>query len=204
MINTIDEFMEVWKRESDGTRKIMAALTDESLKQPVADDHRTLGRIAWHIIGSIPEMAERTGLKLDCPKESDPVPTTAEEIKKGYDPAATSLAAQVKKNWTDETLQVEDDMYGETWKRGTTLTILSIHEVHHRGQMTVLMRQAGLTVPGVFGLPKRNGSTTACNPRPYDWLCSRVPHRKREHQCVACRSSALALDERLMSSRQAA
>jgi uncharacterized damage-inducible protein DinB len=25
------------------------------------------------------------------------------------------------------------------------------HEIHHRGQMTVLMRQAGLKVPGVYG-----------------------------------------------------
>jgi uncharacterized damage-inducible protein DinB len=25
------------------------------------------------------------------------------------------------------------------------------HQAHHRGQMTVLMRQAGLTVPGVYG-----------------------------------------------------
>jgi uncharacterized damage-inducible protein DinB len=25
------------------------------------------------------------------------------------------------------------------------------HIIHHRGQMTVLMRQAGLKVPGVYG-----------------------------------------------------
>ena len=37
MIHTIEEFMEMWQRQSDGTRKIMAALTDESLKQEVAE-----------------------------------------------------------------------------------------------------------------------------------------------------------------------
>jgi uncharacterized damage-inducible protein DinB len=31
------------------------------------------------------------------------------------------------------------------------LRVLIQHEVHHRGQMTVLMRQAGLEVPGVYG-----------------------------------------------------
>ena len=31
------------------------------------------------------------------------------------------------------------------------LSALIRHEAHHRGQMTVLMRQAGLTVPGVYG-----------------------------------------------------
>ena len=45
-------------------------------------------------------------------------------------------------------------MYGETWKRGRTLGALVNHQIHHRGQMTVLMRQAGLEVPGVYGPAK--------------------------------------------------
>jgi uncharacterized damage-inducible protein DinB len=154
MFASIEEFMGAWKQESDGTRKIMGALTDESLKQAVADDHRTLARMAWHIIGSIPEMMNRTGLEVNSAKESDPIPTTAEEIKKAYDKAATTLAEEIKTKWADETLQVEDDIYGETWKRGLTLGILVNHEIHHRGQMTVLMRQAGLKVPGVYGPAK--------------------------------------------------
>ena len=46
---------------------------------------------------------------------------------------------------------VEDDMYGQKWKRGLTLGILITHQIHHRGQMTVLMRQAELKVPGIYG-----------------------------------------------------
>jgi uncharacterized damage-inducible protein DinB len=42
-------------------------------------------------------------------------------------------------------------MYGEHWPRGLTLQALVFHEIHHRGAMTVLMRQAGLTVPGIYG-----------------------------------------------------
>jgi uncharacterized damage-inducible protein DinB len=64
------------------------------------------------------------------------------------------MAEQVGENWTDETLLVTDNMYGETWKRGFSLFLLVTHEAHHRGQMTVLMRQAGLTVPGVYGPAK--------------------------------------------------
>jgi uncharacterized damage-inducible protein DinB len=60
----------------------------------------------------------------------------------------------VAKCWSDETLQIEDDMYGEMWKRGKTLGSLINHEIHHRGQMTVLMRQAGLKVPGIYGPSK--------------------------------------------------
>ena len=57
----------------------------------------------------------------------------------------------MKTNWNDETLEIEDTMYGENWQRGMTLTALLMHQAHHRGQMTVLMRQAGLKVPGVYG-----------------------------------------------------
>jgi uncharacterized damage-inducible protein DinB len=45
-------------------------------------------------------------------------------------------------------------MYGETWKRGLTLFYLLMHQAHHRGQMTVLMRQAGLPVIGIYGPAK--------------------------------------------------
>ena len=65
MFLTIEEFMGAWKQQTEGTRKIMAALTDESLKQAVAEEHRTLARIAWHITGTIPEMMQRTGLEIE-------------------------------------------------------------------------------------------------------------------------------------------
>ena len=85
------------------------------------------------------------------PAETDAVPGTAEEIRAAYDAAASSLFEQITGSWNDDTLGTEDEMYGETWKRGLTVKVLIDHEVHHRGQMTVLMRQAGLKVPGVYG-----------------------------------------------------
>ena len=61
------------------------------------------------------------------------------------------MAKAVRAGWTDADLPGEIDMYGEKWPRGQTLQALIAHEAHHRGQMTVLMRQAGLAVPGVYG-----------------------------------------------------
>jgi len=98
-------------------------------------------------------MMMRVGFKFDGPTEKDPVPKTADMIDV-YKKYAESLMNQIKADWTDETLEQEDDMYGMKWKRGLTLRILINHEIHHRGQLTVLMRQAGLKVPGVFGPAK--------------------------------------------------
>lgn len=155
---SIEQFKDEWQAESDSTRKIFAALTDDSLGQATADNFRTLGRVAWHIVQSVSEMSNRIGLEVSGPGDKDPVPKRAEEMVMAYDKSARSLLEEVTSKWEDTTLDQEDDMYGEKWKRGLTLYILMKHEVHHRAQMTVLMRQAGLIVPGVYGPAKEEWS----------------------------------------------
>ena len=75
-------------------------------------------------------------------------------FEQAYAAVAGELLKQVKAGWTDQTLTIEDDMYGEKWARGQSTRVLIDHQTHHRGQMTVLMRQAGLKVPGVYGPSK--------------------------------------------------
>jgi uncharacterized damage-inducible protein DinB len=151
MFTTIAAFLKTWKFESEGTAKLFAALTDKSLDQAVDSEGRTLGRLAWHITTTIPEMMGRTGLHLKGPAHDAPVPASARSIATAYQEAASSLAKIIQASWTDETLDVEDDMYGDKWTRGVTLGALVSHQTHHRGQMTVLMRQAGLKVSGIYG-----------------------------------------------------
>lgn len=162
MLTKIEHFEKIWKSESGFTQKIMNALSDASLTQSVSDGHRTIGRIAWHICQTIPEMMSRTGLNLEEIKS--PVPTEAKVIQETYEQASKALLEQVKSGWTDETLQTEDDLYGEQWKKGSTLLILIQHEIHHRGQMTVLMRQAGIIVPDIYGPAKEGWSNYNAEP----------------------------------------
>jgi uncharacterized damage-inducible protein DinB len=79
------------------------------------------------------------------------VPASARAIADAYRTAAASLTERMRAEWTDTTLAEVDEMYGERWSRGRTLDVLLFHQAHHRGQLTVLMRQAGLRVPGVYG-----------------------------------------------------
>ncbi len=151
MYGSIEAFLGDWKQESANTAKVMRALTDASLPQSVSGGHRTLGRVAWHIATCIPEMMGRTGLVFRTLDEHAPLPESAEAIASAYEGAAAELATLLAAEWTDETLEIEDDMYGGPWSRGLTLAVLLRHEIHHRGQMTVLMRQAGLAVPGTYG-----------------------------------------------------
>ncbi len=58
-------------------------------------------------------------------------------------------------------------MYGESWPRGVTLMILIAHETHHLGQITVLLRQAGRSVPGIMGPSKEEWARFGMDAPPY-------------------------------------
>ncbi len=151
MFHTISEFQEAWKQESENTLKLFRNLTDASLMQPVVAGGRSLGFIAWHIVTSLPEMMREAKLPMQGPDTKAPVPDSAQAIAAAYEEAAASVAQVVRDNWTDEQLPGKIPMYGMEWGRAATLAIIIAHECHHRGQMTVLMRQAGLAVPGLYG-----------------------------------------------------
>ena len=150
MFRRVADFQKAWEKERASTLKVLGALTDASLEQAVTKDDRTLGRLAWHLATTPNEMMERTGLAVGGPAHDAPPPLTAAAIASAYESAAKAVASGVA-TWTDAMLEVEDEMYGEKWPRGLTLQALVVHQAHHRGQMTVLMRQAGLAVPGVYG-----------------------------------------------------
>jgi len=154
MIHTLEEFFRSFDAQTESTRRLLAVLTDDSLAQAVSAGRRTLGGMAWHIITSMPEIMVRTGLPMSAIDPESLPPSAADEIRRGYDTVTTELEATIRHHWTDADLAATDNMYGETWPRGLTLRILLDHEIHHRGQMTVLMRQAGLPVPGIYGPSK--------------------------------------------------
>ena len=151
MFRSFSDFSRAWQGERESTLKIMRTLTDPSLSQKVSPEGRTLGRLAWHIVQTLGEMGGHAGLVVDAPNEHTPQPATAKAIADAYKAGSAAVETAVKAAWIDADFSTEIDMYGEKWTRGQSLAALISHEAHHRGQMTVLMRQAGLKVPGVYG-----------------------------------------------------
>ncbi len=154
MYRKIEDFQQSWFYEAEQTAKLFDNLTDESLAQKITENGRSLGFLAWHIVLTLGEMPKKAGLTIDCPAEETEPPASAGEIAETYKKAAQSVSEEITKNWSDETLEIEDEMYGMTWTRGTTLSTLINHQAHHRGQVTVLMRQAGVPIIGVYGPAK--------------------------------------------------
>ncbi len=161
MFHKITDFLGVWESESAATLKIFHNLTDQYLSQTVYPGGRTLGRLANHIIETLTEMPHKLGLGIE---ESSADFHTVTELTAGYKKHAEILASAIKEKWTDANLDATTNMYGEEWKNGFSLWVLITHQIHHRAQMTVLMRQAGLKVPGIYGPAKEEWSAMGMKP----------------------------------------
>jgi uncharacterized damage-inducible protein DinB len=152
MFRTIADFTQAWGQESENTLKAFREMTDSSLGQRATPDTRSLGGLAWHITCSLGEMMTTAGLPLaQLVTEQTRAPVAAAGIVQAYETGAKAVGEAVRSHWTDAQLGEEIPMYGEQWKRGFVLAILIGHQAHHRAQMTILMRMAGLKVPGMYG-----------------------------------------------------
>ena len=152
MIHTAEEFLADYGYESATTAKLLGALTDASLTQQKADGHPTLGDIAWHIATTHGMMLNQCGFSVHANENwTMPAGTTAQQILDEYNTAVASTKAEAATK-TPEDLQKVYNMWGMMdWPVAVSLAALIHHEVHHRGQLSVLMRQAGLTVPSIYG-----------------------------------------------------
>ena len=151
MYHDISEFTEQYKWESDTTAKVLAALTDESLSQAKAEGHNNLGDIAWHVASAPAFMLNE--IKLEMPKFEwgTPEGMTTAKITETYSDMLSKVNDHAAKI-TPEGLKEIHHVFGMMdWPVAAMLNALIVHEVHHRGQMSVLMRQAGLVVPSIYG-----------------------------------------------------
>lgn len=160
MFRNLDDFQACWKAERAKTQQIFSTIPDGAMQTAITPEHRDLRRLAWHLVESLIEMPGHCGLKIAGAQWFQGAfigapPATMKEILAAYSAAAASLEEALTA-WTDGDLETEDELYGERWQRGFTLFVLVMHQTHHRGQMTVLMRQAGLQVPGIYG-PAKEG-----------------------------------------------
>jgi uncharacterized damage-inducible protein DinB len=167
MFCKIDDFFESYTYLTEGTLKVLALLDEENLDQSVGEGFRTLRHLGWHIVVTVPEMMRLTGLPLSAVDPESPPPARASDIVAGYKKVTAELVSAVKAGWDDNTLTAVDDMYGQKWARGASLSALIHHEIHHRGQMMVLLRQAGSKVPGLYGPAKEEWSQLGMETPPY-------------------------------------
>lgn len=169
MYRTLSDLRFQAREEADDTLKVLCAIPDTAATQAVDAAHRDLRRLAWHLVESLVGLPAQIGLTVDGPAldaqgcSVDAIPAAFAEIAEQYERSFESLLAALD-GWDDADLQKEHTVYGHmTWTAGYAFKALEMHQAHHRGQMTVLMRQAGLKVPAFYG------------PAQEDWVAMGMP-----------------------------
>ncbi|MGA2613330.1 MAG: DinB family protein [Spirochaetia bacterium] len=151
MHTTIAEFVEDWGRESATSLGVQRNLTDASLKQKSDPEGNALGKIAWHMVMMIGITGSAIGLEIGTPPRGTEAPGSANLIADAYQRAAAALGEQARSKLTDAQLAREIDLFGRSVTIAAALQTLIRHQIHHRGQVAVLMRMAGLVVPRIYG-----------------------------------------------------
>ena len=117
MFRRVADFQKAWEQERASTLKVLGALTD-ALARPGGREGRPHPRAPGLARHDHPGRDDGA----DGPRGGRPVPRraaarTAAAIASAYEAASKAVASGVAA-WTDATLEVEDEMYGEKWPRG--------------------------------------------------------------------------------------
>ena len=154
MYRKIEDFVADWQVEENLTINIFSKLNDDNLSKIVSPNIRSLGRLAWHITQTITEMPFKAGIIDKDYLEDLQIPSTIGEIIDTYQKYSKKLIDNIKNSWVDYDLIKIIEVYGEQWEKGKILSALINHQIHHRAQMTILMRLQNIEVPGIYGPSK--------------------------------------------------
>lgn len=155
---TIAELLEELVREADTTRRVLERVPEGGLDWRPHEKSRSFGELAMHLAtlpGAIAELSLRPtfNVKTEVPRQSAP---SAAALVATFD-ESLARARSVLGQMDDATLVLPWRlMDGERVvleiTRGALLrTIMLNHSYHHRGQLTVYLRQMGVPVPAVYG-----------------------------------------------------
>jgi uncharacterized damage-inducible protein DinB len=153
MYHNAAEFLDMYGWEAECTGRVLGALTDESLDhhKATANSHRPLGNLAWHVATAPSYVLAQIELPMPEYEHEIPDGTTLARIQTIHADQVEHVKANVAKLTPEDLKKVYHVFDRMDWPAWQLLAGLIAHEIHHRGQMTVLMRQAGLTVPNIYG-----------------------------------------------------
>jgi uncharacterized damage-inducible protein DinB len=165
MYKTIKDFVKDWQQESDFTLKIFGSIPDDKKSKKVHDNVRSLDRLAWHITQTLTEMPFRANILERDYLDKKPIPESMKEVSDIYKKHSEELTKLLKDKWNDSDLVEVIEVYGQKWQREKILSVLINHQIHHRAQMTVLMRLLDIKVPGIYGPAKEEWSNFGMQPQ---------------------------------------
>jgi uncharacterized damage-inducible protein DinB len=154
----IDGMLQELEQEAQTTRRVLERVPGSQLAWRPHEKARTLGQLALHVAivpGGVAELIASPS-PAQAPTFTDPSPDSASELVPALEQSITK-ARQVLGGMDDAALmatwrmmQGDRELFAVP-RMALLRSIMLNHWYHHRGQLTVYLRQLGVPVPSVYG-----------------------------------------------------
>ena len=156
-MSTIEVLLQELEQEAQTTRRVLERVPGDRLAWKPHDKSMSLGQLALHVAtipGAIAELSKMSPFPL--PKFDQPSATSAAELPAALDQSiakARTILRQMNEADLAKTWRVVDgDREVMAIPVGALLrSIMLNHWYHHRGQLSVYLRQVGVPVPSIYG-----------------------------------------------------
>lgn len=138
--------------ERKTTRRVIEAVTEEGRGYRPDPKARTALELAWHLASSEVQMLDEIADGAFASSERFPEkPSTVEGVLAFYDREFPRAVARVWAMSPGE-LARPVDFYGAfNYPACLYVAFVTLHSVHHRGQLSVYLRPLGSKVPSIYG-----------------------------------------------------
>ncbi len=147
-------FLRIWEREAKTTARVIRAFPKDNLDRKPHERSRSVRDLAWQCV-----IDERVIEKIiDGANDlrnvaSSPPPETMEEIAAAHELAHREASEKMRRQETEFSKTVTVMLRGGSIQLDQAETIWGnlLDQIHHRGQLTVYLRQAEGKVPAIYG-----------------------------------------------------
>jgi uncharacterized damage-inducible protein DinB len=154
----IDGMLQELEQEAQTTRRVLERVPDDKLGWRPHAKARTLGELALHVATVPGNVAEFVAAEspVQAPQFTDPSPKKASELV----PALERSIAKAKKvlggmddvalNATWRVMEGERELFAIP-RVAMLRSIMLNHWYHHRGQLSVYLRELDIPIPSIYG-----------------------------------------------------
>ncbi len=150
MYSNVQDFLTQYAHESASTQKLLKAVSDTHFNVEPNEHVRSTGRLSWHIGKAVSSIGSVLPISMKTFGDADK-PSTAAAAADIHRHSSEELLREVGSKINNDMLGQEVNFYGWKMPISQMLWTLISHEVHHRGQLQVVMRMVGDMPVGVAG-----------------------------------------------------
>jgi uncharacterized damage-inducible protein DinB len=155
----IDGMLQELEQEAQTTRRVLERVADNQLAWRPHEKARTLGQLALHVAmvpGAVADLVASPSPAQAPQFTDDPSPANASELIRALD-QSIARAKKVLGSMDDATLmatwrlmQGERELFAVP-RIAFLRSVMLNHWYHHRGQLTVYLRELGVPIPSIYG-----------------------------------------------------